>query len=167
MNIDKIKETKNLNTKRQASLIYRFTQSILKMILLTFGFSCTTSCGGLYGTPYADFEMKGKVTNEKGESLSDVEINSVSIESDSIRYQRTVAITNTRGMYTVSEDLYSLQWSDGGYPFRFIGDTTLYEPFDTTIQRDQLHFKDADHGWYEGKTSIVVNVTLKEKEKNK
>ena len=167
MKTDKIKEIKNLSKIRPASLINRFTQSILKMILLSLGFSCTTSCGDLYGTPYADFEMKGKVTNEKGESLSDVEINSVSRESDSTLYQRTVAITNTRGMYTVSEDLYSLQWSEGGYPFRFIGDTTLYEPFDTTIQRDQLHFKDADHGWYEGKTSIVVNVTLKEKEKNK
>lgn len=166
MKTDKIKETKNLDKTRQASLINRFSQSILKMILLTFGFSCTTSCGGLYGTPYADFEMKGNVTNEKGESLSDVEINSVSIESDSIRYERTVAITNTRGMYTIAEDLYSLQWSDGGYPFRFIGDTTLYEPFDTTIRRDQLHFKGADD-WYEGKASIVVNVTLKEKEKNK
>ena len=86
MNTDKIKETKNLDKTRPASLINRFTQSILKMILLSLGFSCTTSCGDLYGTPYADFEMKGKVTNEKGESLSDVEINSVSIVSLAIQH---------------------------------------------------------------------------------
>ena len=143
----------------------RFFQMGLKMVLGILGYSSISGCGAMYGTPTADFEMRGKVVNERGECLSEIKIQSLVIEHDSVGHTRTLTFTDEEGSYRVMEDLYSLGWGSGGYPFRFVGDTTLYEPFDTIISENQLHFKD-EHGWYKGKTSITVNVTLKDKTGN-
>lgn len=145
-------------------MIGRFFQAGLKMMLGILGYSSISGCGAMYGTPSADFVMKGKVVNERGESLSEVKIKSLSMYHDSVKHAKTLTFTDEEGTYKVMEDLYDLGWGNDGYPFRFVGDTTLYEPFDTIIPENRLHFTD-DHGWYKGKTSIVVNVTLKEKKK--
>lgn len=146
-------------------LFGRFFQMGLKMVLGILGYSSFSGCGAMYGTPTADFEMRGKVVNERGECLSEIKIQSLAIEHDSVGHTRTLTFTDEEGTYRVMEDLYSLGWGSGGYPFRFVGDTTLYEPFDTIISENQLHFKD-EHGWYKGRTSITVNVTLKDKTGN-
>ena len=146
-------------------MIGRIFQVGLKMVLGVLGYSSISGCGAMYGTPSADFDMRGKVVNERGECLPEVKIKSITIGHDSVEYVRTLTFTDEEGTYRVMEDLYSLGWGSGGYPFRFVGDTTLYEPFDTIISENQLHFKD-EHGWYKGKTSITVNVTLKDKTGN-
>ena len=154
-----------LNYFVMKELFGRFFQMGLKMVLGILGYSSISGCGGMYGTPTADFDMRGKVVNERGECLSEVKINSLSMYHDSVEHVKTLTFTDEEGTYRVMKDLYSLGWGNDGYPFRFVGDTTLYEPFDTIIPENQLHFKGA-HGWYEGKTSITVNVTLKDKKKN-
>ena len=58
---------------------YRFylaaSNKILAGLLTLLGFSIT-SCGAEdeYGSPYATYEIKGKVVNEKGSSISDIQV---------------------------------------------------------------------------------------------
>ncbi len=52
----------------------RFFQMGLKMVLGILGYSSFSGCGAMYGTPTADFEMGGKVVNERGECLSEIVI---------------------------------------------------------------------------------------------
>lgn len=153
-----------LNCFKCSMRFYSFVQSSLRLILGLLGVVGFSGCGAMYGTPSADFEMKGKVVNEEGESLTDVKVITADIEHDSLIYGRVVSITNEAGNYRVSEDLYNLRENNGGYSFRFMGDTTRYEPFDTIIMEKQLHFEDED-GWYKGRTSVTMNVTLKSKER--
>lgn len=143
--------------------IRKFVQLILSAILGLMG--CSECAVEEYGCPSADFEMKGKVVNEKGEAMPDVDVSNSYPQSDTSRIYRPVATTNESGEYVVQDDLYNLWEQAEGYSFRFVGDTTKYEPFDTIIPRSSLNIKGGDGDWYQGKASVVVNVTLKEKTK--
>lgn len=153
----------NLFNRFFSKHINRVIQSIIRLVLGTLGVLDFSGCGAMYGTPSADFEMVGKVTNEKTEPLSEVEVIAADVEHDALICEKVVSITNKTGNYRVSEDLYDLWGKNGGYLFRFVGDTNLYEPFDTIILEKKLHFEDEDR-WYKGRISVTVNVTLKSKQ---
>lgn len=138
-------------------LFHLMLTSVLGML------GCSEITADEYGCPTADFEMKGKVTNEKGEALPDVEVSTSMMEKDSIVHYRRLSTTGETGTYQFKEDLIGLGWKDGGYSFSFIGDTTLYETYDTVIPADQIHLKGGDGKWYEGKASLTVDVVLKDK----
>lgn len=163
-----------------------FLQLILAAILGIFGVSCEEE-GEEYGCPTANFIMRGEIVNAKGEPLPDVVVKNVWMQYDpewmidSLRqYEDTIvdgdcsrygylegfvaAKSDLSGKYDMWCDYYTeMQPSSEGYWFRFVGDTTLYEPYDTIIPNDSIVLTGGHGDWYGGKVELVLNVTLKEK----
>lgn len=163
-----------------------FLQIILAAILGVFGFSCKEE-GDEYGCPYANFEINGRVVNQKGEPLADVKVENVQkhyiydYEADSFHaYVDTIengrfthytyldtmtwGMTDMSGNYDIlMVDPRLLPFNDDGYLFRFVGDTTLYEPYDTIVPQNSIQYKGGDGNWYAGKAIVNIDVVLKEK----
>lgn len=168
-----------------------FFQSILTVVLAFVGFSCQEE-GDEYGCPSADFVLKGHVVNQKGEPVPEVGIKTVSTwyldedQGDSLRTYDTIfdgrftrlayldssrvfVKTDERGDYLFKCDYYeydilNVYSSDvESYLFRFVGDTSLYEPFDTLVPVNSIHFTGGDGNWYSGKATVNLDVVLKDK----
>ena len=74
--------------------------------LALLGFGC--SDGGdyplMYGSPIADFEVKGSVTDAEGNAVKDAEVRVTAPDAPSGVYSIGKDTTNVSGSYNVSED---------------------------------------------------------------
>lgn len=170
----------------------KLLQALLSSFLAFLGVSCQQE-GDEYGCPTADFYMKGSVVNQKGEPVPGVELKTVWTEylyenqGDSLRTydtiydgiftrltyidsSRVLAKTDEKGDYSFMCDYYdsgsicNYSFEVDGILFRFVGDTSLYEPFDTIVPSKSIQLKGGDGDWYGGKASINLDVVLKDKE---
>jgi len=131
-----------------------------------------------YGSPYADFMVTGKVTNEQGVPLSDVRIVVPKVD----QYQKpTAGFIPGQTFFTeaVDDTLYaapngSFEYTYHGFP---INDTTnIHLKFEDLSANSQLSpdsvkvaflpadIKGGEDGWYRGKAEKNINITLKRKE---
>ena len=143
---------------------------LLRYILVLLGFSSTlAACDGCgraeYGSPHADFAVKGKVTAaETGDPVKGIK---VTLENtDNIYYwndsSQLEAYTDDQGNYAISASAHSaigihtIKTEDvdgeanGGY----------FAPATETVAVKKEDMKGKSGNWYAGKDRKEVNITL-------
>ena len=123
------------------------------------------ACGGEsldeYGSPTADFEIKGNVTDPQGNPVPN------------IRVAETGAYGNFNETRSDSKGYYTTEWkggySRGPYTFSFTDTDGPLNGGDFAERIVEVTFKNADlispgSGWYEGVYSKTIDVTLTPKE---
>ncbi|MCD8184097.1 MAG: radical SAM-associated putative lipoprotein [Bacteroides sp.] len=138
---------------------------ILSGVLVLLGFTtCDENGMGTgrceYGTPYAKYEIKGKVMNEQQQIVPDARIlvkNMAPATND--LYNRIIPDT----VYTKENGEYLYQKSITGYRnFRVICEdlSGTYKSDSTVVKMNPT----GGSGWYEGKDSKEINFKLKKKD---
>ncbi len=130
--------------------------------LALLGFGC--SDGGdyplMYGSPIADFEVKGSVTDAEGNAVKDAEVRVTAPDAPSGVYSIGKDTTNVSGSYNVSEDRRI------GSPSEKV--KVVCVPADDSLEADSTvvtlkKVSDGDGDWYCGKGEATVNFSLKKK----
>ena len=142
----------------------KITGKIIAGLLALIGFAGCDSNGSQleYGSPHADFEIKGRVVNEAGDPIRDVKI--VVTDADNGGYKGRevgVGITDSRGSYTVSGGWF-------GHPSL----TVSAEDIDGEMNGGEFAEKEqefdlkpedyvgGDGNWYDGKVTKTADFTL-------
>lgn len=132
---------------------------LLSMVLVLLGFS---SCESLvdpgeemYGTPHADFEIKGAVMSDDGVPVSEAEI--VMKYPDAVYPIAEPIYTDENGVYGA---MYS-DWTTGKVRIVCNDPAGVYESDSTDIT---LKFNGKKSDWYMGKAEAEVNFRLKKEE---
>lgn len=139
--------------------------------LLGFGSSCDLAGGkAMYGTPTADFIVKGKVEAATANSpVAGIKVE-MSQQIDSPNGKVDVVLDQSVSL----EGIGNYQVSDDGafpdnqtYRIRFTdvdgAQNGEFETLDTTIVFQNPKFSGGDGNWYHGKTEKVIQIKLKAK----
>lgn len=143
---------------------------LLAGLLILLGFtvtSCETSVE--YGTPHAEFEVKGKVTDQTGKPISGIEV------------KYAIGINN-KNVGTFNGEMVSHTDKNGTYQATFkswpdhrlrITAADVDGPENGSFQTDSIdvkvgEFEGKEGGWYYGKAVVEApTIQLKEKEEQK
>lgn len=133
-----------------------FINRCLAAVMALLGFQACDSFVCLYGSPSADLEVKGKVTNTKQEPLKDIQ---VVVNPTRRGYWRDTLYTDENGEY---------HWAvKGTFPTDsaavVVNDTTGQYVSDSTKVAYQYGRTKADD-WYEGVATAEADFELKNKE---
>lgn len=152
---------------------YRFYLSISNKILaglLTLLGLSTTSCGSEceYGSPYATYDIKGKVVNEKGTAIPDMQVIIPAPDTDNeedLFVYRDTLLTNSTGEFnkrlevgSFGEDItfkIATQDIDGE------ANGGLFEDTVTEVAFKKEDLKGGDGNWYAGNAKKDVTITMK------
>lgn len=139
--------------------ICRVVGRLLSAVLVLLGFSsCNPSENGgecMYGTPHADFKIKGAITSEDGNPINKAEI---------IMKHPGVNYPLVDPLYADEDGVYGAEYSNWfDYKVRIVckDPTGTYKSDSTDIV---LEFKGKRDTWYIGKAEAEVNFKLKKKE---
>lgn len=138
------------------------TNWALSGLMALIGFSGCEKFGAVeYGVPHADYEFSGKVTNEQGEPIPDIQVkihekmeNKFSHGLDSTRtdangkYKMSFSNFPTKEYHLIATD------KDGKENGSYLSDTTRVE-----ITNDDFYKKGKD--WYNGTARKEVDIILK------
>lgn len=146
----------NLKSKLSA-LISRFCVAMLALL----GYSCGSSSvypDIMYGTPTGSFEIKGTVTNEKGEPLRDALIRVADPNVDSGIWSIERSVTNDGGNYDINGS-----WSASDkLKIVCIPPGNAYKTDSITVPVKYVYDKDHKKDtWYIGHASLTVDFKLK------
>ena len=141
-----------------------FINRCLAAVMALLGFQATTGClvkygvaPAEYGTPYADFQVQGKVSNTQQEPLKDIQV-AVEISDNGYSGLRETIYTDENGEY---------HWKGGAFPLDrakvVVNDTTGKYVSDSTKVALSYDRTKAD-GWYRGVGTAEADFELKEKE---
>lgn len=148
--------------KKQNTLFYRASQWLLTTLLAWFGFSCSQEVDeAMYGTPYANFEIKGRIVDIANRPIAHAQIE----VSDPTSPYPWLSIDT---VYTDAEGMFS--WQKGGFPTlvyqlivsgpdgdkyagTYAADTSLI-----TFKREEMTGAD---GWYDGRGVRDTTIMLK------
>lgn len=144
---------------------------LLAGLLTLLGFSlaaCDKIGADEYGAPYAEYEIKGKVVNDKGTAIPDIQVilPTPSLLEDSEYMWGDTVTTNKSGEFDIKpavtsfgEDItFKIKTKDidgeanGG----------LFEDKETEIAFKKDDLKGADGNWYYGKATKEVTITMKQ-----
>ncbi len=143
-----------------------FYQKVLGGLLVMLGFSgCDNIGADMYGTPYADFSIKGTVADEDGKPIpsATVIIRDLGYKGGNLDYPdlyidenyNNVLTTDSEGQYGVTRQGFASETL-----FRIVAK-------DASHESDSLEVTLAPPGsndtWYEGEAKETVNITLKKK----
>ena len=137
--------------------ISSFLTSICSVLLSLLGFSCSSpeDVPDMYGTPTGDFEIKGAVTDESGNTVADAEIRVTHKDVPSGEYSFQTVTTDIEGKYIAEGQSYA----DPELKVVCI-------PSDTGLEADsvivRMHYKkDKADSWYIGHAEETVNFKLR------
>ena len=119
--------------------------------LLGLNTACDLSTTEEYGCPYADFHVKGKVTDPNGVPIPGIQV-SMDYDFDTTDAEGQYAVQS--GRIPGNETVFDVVFSDvdGAENGLFKNDTVP-----VTFQQSELTGGD---GWYEGSATQTLNVTL-------
>ena len=139
---------------------------IIKFLLICLGFKSLTACDveiwngtAEYGTPYAEYEVKGRVSDAEGTPIQGIR---VSMGESQSSYLDSVAVTDAEGRFHVIHGTFP--YNDNTFDIQFTdidGEAGggLFEEQTVTVQAEVVEEGD---GWDEGDYAVKedVNVTL-------
>lgn len=136
-------------------------KKILAFLMSLLGFT-VVSCNQVeYGCPYAEFDMKGVVTDEENHPIENIQI-AVSNHD----YDTVYTYTDAAGKYYLpTKEIYP--WDSVQVVATDIDGIEHGGEFESATQLisfSSSEFKGGDGNWYEGKASKEVNFQLKKKE---
>ena len=138
--------------------------STLSAVMYTAILSCFgVSCSGeedMYGTPTADFEIKGMVTLESdnapvGDAIIKV-LPNMTDEYDIRPFSMTV--TDDMGKYSTAGTIYPLNSAK----IACVPVNTALQPDTVVVKLDYVKDRNENNPWYEGKAKVEVNFSLKQ-----
>lgn len=143
---------------------------ILAGLLSLLGFS-VTSCGATdeYGSPYAEYELKGKVTDMNGDPIQGIEINYGGI------YNNVLSPSYISEIYkspqTQKDGSYDIKFEDSPMGIVRIIAKDIDGPENGSFETDSIDVKiegfEGGKSWFHGKAEVnIPDIKLKEK-KNK
>lgn len=138
-------------------------KKIITLVLSLFGMIGLTSQCVMYGTPHADFSLKGKVTDDNSKPLSKIgiEISEIWNNTDDVIYDVNKHVLDT--VYTISDGSYSYFTDDAfGNPNIEVKAFDPDSVFATQSNKIELDFK-GKKGWYNGKAEANQDFKLKKK----
>ena len=139
---------------------------IIKFLLICLGFKSLTACdveiwnGTVeYGTPYAEYEVKGRVSDAEGTPIQGIR---VSMGESQSSYLDSVAVTDAEGRFHVIHGTFPFRDNTFDIQFTDIDGEAgggLFEEQTVTVQAEVVEEGD---GWDEGDYAVKedVNVTL-------
>ncbi len=140
---------------------------ILASLLMFLGFSCSDDDGGIceYGSPHANFQIKGKVVDTKGNPIPNARIRIN--ENEESTYPQGWLHTDTLKTDANGE----FDWKQVGFPimrYRLITEDTdeemnggLFASDTTLVTFSNDDFKGGE-GWFSGSAYKEMKITLKE-----
>lgn len=139
---------------------HSFISSLCMSCLALLGFSCSSSDGdepAMYGTPTADFEVKGIVTDSEGNPIGDVEVRITKPDFPS-SYSLDTDMTSASGAYALEGTCFSARERL----------KVVFLPTDASLEADSTivtlePVSEGDGGWYNGVGEATVNMRLKNK----
>lgn len=140
---------------------------ILAGLLSLLGFS-VTSCGATdeYGSPYAEYELKGKVTNMNGDPIQGIELNYGGI------YNNVLFSSYISEMYkspqTQKDGSYDIKFEDSPMGIVRIIAKDIDGPENGSFETDSIDVKiegfEGGKSWFRGKAEVnIPDIKLKEK----
>ncbi len=154
---------RRLTMMRQGSCLkidYDMKNKFLPGLLALIGFSACDNAVSAYGTPNADYSVKGKVTDEAKNPLENIR---VVLKPDQNRnYKNDTTYTNSVGEYALK--------SEGAFPMKLI--QVIAEDIDGedndgsfAAQTEEVPIEKSDYkggsgNWYSGKAEKTVNFEL-------
>mgnify|MGYP005933250789 FL=1 len=155
--------------KKVSTSLLKSINWLLGGILALLGFSACDGGADMYGTPYANFTIKGKVVNEGSAPIPDIEIKCLAEHhGDSRSWFDTIPAVSTSSAGT-----FTCQFEE--FPtgkLRIIAtdvDGALngsYKKDSTDITVSGNDYKGGKGGWFKGSVEKEVNFILKEEIKN-
>lgn len=141
-----------------------FSNRLLSGALVLLGFA---SCEGgdtpcEYGTPHADYEIKGKVQNEEGQPMKGMRVIVAENPPATSSYytgRKDTLYTEGTGEYTFKDEF---AWPIMGYRVVCEDPSGVYKADSVDVEMKPAQHKD---GWYYGSDSKKVDFELKKKEK--
>lgn len=147
------------------------TNKVLAGILTLLGFSMV-SCNTEeeYGSPYAEYEIKGKVVNEEGKAIPGIQVvltETPSYTSSSYAYCDTLQSGN-KGEFNRNVGIHSVG-NDQKFELRakdIDGEDNggLFEEETTEVLFKKEDLKGASGNWYYGKATKEVTIVMKNKD---
>ena len=140
---------------------------ILAGLLSLLGFS-VTSCGATdeYGSPYAEYELKGKVTDMNGDPIQGIEINYGGI------YKNVLSPSHISEIYkspqTQKDGSYDIKFEDSPMGIVRIIAKDIDGPENGSFETDSIDVKieefEGGKSWFHGKAKVnIPDIKLKEK----
>ena len=148
---------------------YRWYNAVLTVLLSMLGFGCSSSDDDMleYGTPHADFILKGQVTDEAGTPIKNIKTSAkIIVKSGTSVYKDefSTAQTDDSGRYELKYD------GQGSYDLKIILEDVDGEANGGEFQSDTINVWDLPKkevekgsGWYEGKFEVNANIRLEKK----
>ena len=134
----------------------------IKFLLICLGFKSLTACDLFigteeYGTPYAEYEVKGRVSDSEGTPISGIKV-SMGVED----YMDSVAVTDADGRFHVIHGTFPFRDNTFDIQFTDIDGEAgggLFEEQTVTVQAEKV---EEGEGWSRGKYAVKedVNVVL-------
>ena len=118
----------------------------------------------MYGCPYADYVVKGQVTDEAGNPIPGIQVTAPNGSDTDSEYSQIVK-TDAQGGFTLREFSTSrghemiVEDIDGEDNNGLFESESMYVE---TLPMKQV--KDGSGGWYLGKYEVTANIKLKKKE---
>lgn len=152
--------------KKISSALSRYVSRLCAVCLAILGFSCSSSededeppC--MYGTPLGTFEIKGTVSTENGEEVSNATIRVAEPERKSEEFSISTTATGNKGGYVTKEKTF---------PYEKVKVVCL--PDDKSLVADSVIIdlkysrnSDNDNSWNVGHAKSTVDFTLRKKDK--
>ena len=158
---------------------------VIKFLLICLGFKSLTACDifdgtAEYGTPYAEYEVKGRVSDAEGTPIQGIRVSTdaegtpiqgirVSMGESQSSHLDSVAVTDAEGRFHVIHGTFP--YNDNTFDIQFTdidGEAGggLFEEQIVTVQAEMTEEGD---GWDEGDYAVKqdVNVTLEIKKDGK
>ena len=133
---------------------------IIKFLLICLGFKSVVACHGAteeYGTPYAEYEVKGRVSDAEGTPVQGIR---VSMGESQSSYLDSVAVTDAEGRFHVIHGTFPFR--DNTFEMQFTdidGEAGggLFEEQTVTVQAEMTEEGD---GWDEGDYAVKEDVNV-------
>ncbi len=110
-------ENQNPKMNKIKNLIAKYSKTMLGFLgIAVIGCGTSTSCKVMYGAPYADYEIKGRVVNEQNEPIKGVVVTA----SPSVFEDKKVGISDISGnsfdAVTAEDGTFYMSGRGGGFP---------------------------------------------------
>lgn len=134
-----------------------FSTRILSIICSVLGVT-VVACNGdepdMYGTPSADYEVKGMVTDTEGAPIEGINVQ-IGFSSNNLfeNPQLSDITTNSEGKFDVEFSAFPAQ----RLYVNFVDKNGAYESKSDYVD---VKFSGKSDGWYKGKAEVEINVKL-------
>ncbi|MDL2265753.1 radical SAM-associated putative lipoprotein [Parabacteroides sp. OttesenSCG-928-G07] len=144
----------------------KFSNWILATLLTLFGVACSSDdepAPAEYGTPYAKFTVKGKVTGPNGEAIPGIEVKGKSQFSGPSEPGSNEDLTDNNGNYTILAPIMGKEAFKVFFEDIDGEENGFYKTDSIEVKSSQIELTGKD-GWFEGEGEMTLNISLKEKE---